>query len=977
MKKTTLEKTARICGILKVSQSETLMDGPENNQNEEQIKNFIYHCLELYIQKAPIEEFMPLIAENAVWISSGQDEFVSTDEGCKEMLLKKLSEETSFGKFTGPEMTVIPLGDTAICFGMIRVFANAEEDGGTQIRFSISVNGVTSGNMKIQSVHASLPVSPVAFIAEKSLPEKLEPQLLTGFDDLEESFRIAADQEGIFVWTISLDTMKLNVSASIVRMYEVNMLPFTSLSEFCEQTINQNFCHPDDVSTYRRMFKLLMDGAKNVTCIVRRRNRLTRQWDWLRISYNLSMFSEPGKMRLIGSATEVNSLMKAQQKYYSFLNYRLFAQRDAIASFTVSLSRNLCLDCRCNIPPFSDLIQNQGLDFFFKQLADDMPEGPERTSFQTVFNTRMLLSRFKDGENSIHYEFRYHPKNGRPVWRRSDIELLENPDTHDVEAFIYTFDIDYIKNQQLTGRHLIQNDYEFIGLIDTVEQKLITFTQNSADVLLRDERIVDYQKGLRSLLNLTEEESASSEAFDALAFERIVDELSEKESYVYTMQTSDSETGKKLLKGWKCFYMPDDAKLIVMTCTDVTENFENEQKQKELLSMALEQARQATIAKSSFLSNMSHEIRTPLNAIIGMTALASQDPENMAHVQDCLSKIDVSAKFLLSLINDILDMSRIESGTATIKHEKFSSAELIDSIDVISKSQAAAKGITYESRFLNAVDPEYIGDQTRLQQVLINIIGNAIKYTPTGGSVTLTVDRQKINASEAMLRFVIADTGIGISRNFLPHIFEPFKQEHTGTTTVYGGTGLGLAISKNLVEMMGGTITVQSVQGAGTTFAITVMLGIDNSQCDTEARIEEKPVEVQPDEYDFTGKRILLCEDHPLNIEVAKHILEHVGFSVDVAENGVIGVEQFMDHGDDWYSCVLMDIRMPIMDGLAATQKMRAAPLPYAKTVPIIAMSANAFAEDVEKSLSAGMNAHLAKPIEPDVLYSTLKRYIK
>ncbi len=948
-----------------------------DEQYEEQVKNFIFHCWELYVQRAPIEEFESLVADDAVWISSGKDEFVTNSEEGRQLLLKKLSSEMAFGKITGSDLTIIPQGDNAICFGLLHVFANAEEDGGTQIRFSINVSGVTSGNMKICGVHASLPASPLAMRPEIVRPVVSEPQLLSGFDDLEESFRIAADQEGIFVWTINLDSMTLNVSSSITRTYEVNMLPFTTLSMFCEQTIEQGFCHPDDVSTYRRMFKLLLDGAKNVTCIVRRKNKLTRQWDWLRISYNLSLFSEPQKPRLIGSATEVNSLMKAQQKYYSFLNYRLFAQRDAIASFTVSLSRNLCLDCRCRIPPFNEIDQSKGLDVFFHRLSEDIPEGEERTRFQSVFNVQLLLSRFKDGETSIHFEFRYLPVNGRAVWRRSDIEMLENPDTHDVEAFIYTFDIDYAKNQQLVSRHLIRKDYEFIGLIDIVEKQLITFTQGSQDVLRSDWRIADYDDGMLEKLNLRPEEAASSEAYEALSLEHIREELAEKDAYVYTMQTVDDESGRKLLKGWKCFYMPEDSKLIIITCTDVTETFEAEQQQKDLLTMALEQAKQATVAKSSFLSNMSHEIRTPLNAIIGMTSLALQDAENQEHVQDCLGKIDVSAKFLLSLINDILDMSRIESGTATIKHEKFLSADLIDSVDGISKSQAATKGITYESRFVNAVDPEYIGDQTRLQQVLINIIGNAIKYTPSGGSVTMTVDRQRISNTEAMLRFVIADTGIGISREFLPHIFEPFKQEHAGTTSAYGGTGLGLAITKNIVEMMGGTITVQSTQGQGTTFAITVMLGIDNSVSNNAAEVEEKPVVVQPQVYDFTGKRILLCEDHPLNIEVAKHILEHVGFTVDVAENGVSGVEQFMDHGDGWYSCVLMDIRMPLMDGLTATQKIRGAPLSYAKTVPIVAMSANAFAEDVEKSLSAGMNAHLAKPIEPDVLYSTLRRFIK
>lgn len=950
------------------------------NWYDDQVKNFILHCLEMYMQRSSIEDFESLVADDAVWIGIRENEYADSREQFMKLLQVKLSDETYSGRFTESEMKIIPRGDSATCLGRLTV-SNTTDTDDTQLRFTLCITGIESGNMKIQCLHISMPGlesdQGTALLPEKPGAKIIESQTLSELDELEESFRVAADQEGIFVWTISLDSMTLNVSSSITRTYEVNMRPFTNLSMFCEQTIEQGFCHPDDVSTYRRMFKLLIDGAKNVTCIVRRKNKQNRQWDWLRISYNLSLFSEPQKPRLIGSATEVNSLMKAQQKYYSFLNYRLFAQRDAIASFTVSLSRNLCLDCRCRIPPFNEIDQSKGLEAFFHRLSEDIPEGEERTRFQTVFNVQLLLSRFKDGENSIHFEFRYLPVNGRAVWRRSDIEMLENPDTHDVEAFIYTFDIDYIKNQQLVSRHLIRNDYEFIGLIDIVEKKLITFTQGSQDVLRSDWRMADYDEAMLDKLNLLPEEAASSEAYEALSLEHIREELAEKDAYVYTMQTVDDETGKNLLKGWKCFYMPEDSKLIIITCTDVTETFETEQQQKDLLTMALEQAKQATVAKSSFLSNMSHEIRTPLNAIIGMTSLALQDAENQEHVQDCLGKVDVSAKFLLSLINDILDMSRIESGTATIKHEKFSSAELIDGIDVISKSQAATKGITYESRFLNAVDPEYIGDQTRLQQVLINIVGNAIKYTPSGGTVTMTVDRQKISATEAMLRFVIQDTGIGISKEFLPHIFEPFKQEHTGTTANYGGTGLGLAISKNIVELMGGTITVQSTQGSGTTFAITVMLGIDNSVSDNAAEVEEKPVVVPPQVYDFTGKRVLLCEDHPLNIEVAKHILEHVGFSVDVAENGVSGVEQFMDHGDDWYSCVLMDIRMPLMDGLTATQKIRCAPLQYAKSVPIVAMSANAFAEDVEKSLSAGMNAHLAKPIEPDVLYSTLKRYIK
>ena len=544
----------------------------------------------------------------------------------------------------------------------------------------------------------------------------------------------------------------------------------------------------------------------------------------------------------------------------------------------------------------------------------------------------------------------------------------------------------------------------------------------------------------------------------------------------------------------------------------LNENLSESQKH---LKDALEASKQANRAKTTFLSNMSHEIRTPMNAIISLNRIALNDPNLTPQTKEYLDKIGASAKHLLVLINDILDMSRIESGRMEIKDEEFNFREFLEQVNVIVSGQCADQKLHYECIIIGKTEEYYIGDNMKLKQVLINILGNAVKFTSAPGSVTLTVEQTASFKKHRTLSFIISDTGIGMSKDYLPKIFDTFSQENEGTSNKYGSTGLGMAITKNIVTMMNGDIKVDSEKGVGSTFTVTVTLkvaehsvneknggtllnglhalvvddehvtcehaqliaetvgirtevatsgeqglemirsckakdeayqliltdcnmpGMDGITFTKELRgiignetivilltdydwkdVKEEAIQagvdavlhkplftetltkcvqdimnqrknftenapehiVEEDDPSFAGlegSMVLFAEDMDVNAEIMMTLLEMRQIRSERAENGQIAVELFSKQPAGYYDAILMDIRMPVMDGLEATRTIRAMERPDAKSIPIIAMTANAFDEDVQNSLQAGMNAHLSKPVEPERLYETLDRMIQ
>ena len=388
------------------------------------------------------------------------------------------------------------------------------------------------------------------------------------------------------------------------------------------------------------------------------------------------------------------------------------------------------------------------------------------------------------------------------------------------------------------------------------------------------------------------------------------------------------------------------------------------------LQLAVQRETKANLAKREFLFNMSHDIRTPMNAIIGFTALAQTHIDDRGQVEDYLKKISVSSQHLLSLINDVLDMSRIESGKVTLEAKPVHLPELVHELRDIIQAVVSKKDLSLTLDTVGVENEDVIADPLRLEQILINVLANAVKFTPDGGQISLwIVQKDTAPAGYADFEFHIKDNGIGMSEEFQKHIFEQFARERTSTVSKIQGTGLGMAITKSLVDMMGGRITVKSEQEKGSEFTISLRFPIG------EAKTEQTPPAAKASA--FTGKKLLVVEDNELNLEIASTLLKEAGFAVDTAENGKVAVEKVEAASADRYDLILMDIQMPEMDGYEATRRIRALPDTKKAALPIVAMTANAFEDDRKNALRAGMNGHIAKPLDIQKLFQVLSELLK
>lgn len=744
-------------------------------------------------------------------------------------------------------------------------------------------------------------------------------------------------------------------------------------------------------------------------------------------------------------------------------------------------------------------------DYIMEQFFESIEDETEKKMIKNSVQRDKVLADYDKGRTE--YRFTYLRKSNHQslFWASTIFRNYIDPETGDIIMFFYTFDMTETKLKEQLVTQIAELDHDTTIDIDILHDHFtLIASQKTGQNILPPKGY--FQEEIRKLANRFMDEKNAQIYIRNLDYEYMKRQLEQNNVYSFVIEIKDVD-GSTQIKKYQLFYIDKLLQRICMARSDVTDVVRQEQQQKNNLSAALIAAEQANAAKSDFLSRMSHEIRTPMNAIIGMTTIAAQSIGDDERIADCLSKIGISSRFLLSLINDILDMTRIESGKMLLKNEKIPTEEFLTDINSICYTQAASKNIDYECIIDSALDDYYLGDAMKLQQVLINILSNAIKFTNEGGKVNFIVSQKRKTKDIAELRFIINDTGIGISQSFMDKLFEPFSQESTGITNAYGGTGLGLAISKNIIDMMDGKITVHSIKNVGSEFIVDLKLGIteesrkqynkkintdfsylstlviddDISVCESTLMILKdmgikaewidsgyKAIEkvkhmkmkksfydiilidwkmpgmdgietakgireiVGPDvtiiimtaydwasieheakiagvnlliskpmfrsslvsaftkalgnkadqkesvipEYDFKGRKILLVEDNAINTEVATVLLEKKGFTVETADNGLRALELFSKSEPGTYDAILMDIRMPLMDGLTATINIRHLSNQDAKSIPIIAMTANAFDEDKDKSKAAGMNAHLAKPISPEQLYQTLYNLI-
>ena len=693
-----------------------------------------------------------------------------------------------------------------------------------------------------------------------------------------------------------------------------------------------------------------------------------------RTFYTITRDSSGSPETAYGVAMDVTAQSLEKKKYRASLQALLAANPDALCAYQISLTRNVISDEHGTSQFILDALKSDTADGTFAKAAGLIADTEEREHFRSVMNCAALRKKFESGQTSFHYDYRRLDEGGKKIWVRTFVHMLMNPESAEIMAILYSLNIGAEVDRAAISRIISNQAYDYTmvlyletGLfrIESVAEGLVT---EFNEVFRSEDRLYEYSLFREQSLERIPDPDERRKTAELSSISRIRQEMERNGSYEFIAQVRfERRPDRMCYRKFQHFYLSKEEGKILVLGSDVTEMMQNLEVEQALRR----QADAANSAKSEFLSRMSHDMRTPLNGILGMTYLARQENKS-ENIEGYLSKIDTSSHFLLALINDVLDMSKAENNQIEMHPEPYTQEEFREYMEAVIMPLVREKQQTihFETALPEGMIP--CMDRLRINQVVFNLLSNAVKFTPEGGKIAYTAQGTMTPENKMHLHIEVSDSGVGMSEEFQKIIFNPFTQEARNDTDWNRGTGLGMAITRKLVDKAGGTISVRSTPGKGSTFfldmtfdAISEKQAEDNRKKKEAGRTGAGTV--------LRGRRVLMCEDHPLNQTIAKAFLDRMGICAELAENGRDGVEIFRKSPAGCFSCILMDIRMPVMDGYAAARAIRALDRPDAAMVPIIAMTADAFEEDVRRCLEAGMNAHIAKPIE----FETIRRVLE
>lgn len=768
----------------------------------------------------------------------------------------------------------------------------------------------------------------------------------------------------ILVWEYNPETHKANFikTAHFDSAMKIHGLDGDSV-KVPESLINS--IAPNDRKRYIEFYRAVQNGTSgSIDVELRIPDETEKRYE--RITYLVSHDADGKPVQWYGMSQNITAELRLIENYNrEKMMLRKTSPENLFAKSRYNLTDNRMLvfwvkDNAKDVEITPDMNYDTVLEAMMESAMDDA----ERQKIKETLGRENVIRRHRDGEQTLSVEFKRKTLSNRLSWALATVNTFTLSDGS-IEAFTYGYDITESVLSQKIMTLLEELDFDLIGVIDTESGRYFMHdTVAHPDESVRmwggdlNEHVAENVRGHVP-------EAEINEALEAMSPEHVRSELRQNGSYEYAMNfEKDGQIHRKLVR---FCYLDSKHNYVFLCRQDITKEYRRELERVQKLNAALQSAHQADEAKTMFLAGISHDMRTPLNGIIGFTRLALKT-ENMEHRLDYLKKIDSSGKLLLSFVNDVLELLRLDSGKNTMHPEEILLNSLIDEVVVPVRVSAEQKSVHFVTDIPQGMNVSAFVDKLKMQEVMLNLLSNAVKFTPEQGTVMFLFEILEEPIQGCNTRIVVQDTGIGVGHEFISKMFEPFMQEHNALTkNISGGTGLGLSIVKRIVDHMKGFIEVESEQGLGTKF--TVLLPIEYREADVQDNV------IRIEDVEFKGQRLLLCEDNMLNMEIAKTLLEDKGFIVDCAEDGVEGLQKYKEAGPDAYAGILMDIRMPRMNGYEAVECIRALDREDAKKVPIIAMTADAYPEDIQHCHDAGMNAHIAKPIDQEDMFRVLAKW--
>ncbi|MDD3336106.1 MAG: PAS domain-containing protein [Eubacteriales bacterium] len=826
-----------------------------------------------------------------------------------------------------------------------------------------SLNSITGEYLYIQLRGTAVPQADgtqLAYVSYSDITaERLNAQKLRASERILEA---ATEHAGLWYWTFDPATDKAYFSERCIRDFGFPPV----MENFPESWLKKGRVLSEYCDIFRNAVRDIKReaGEANFEAQVKMKDNLPH-WNEFRFKYLPNEDGTPGLA--VCTARIIDEQKAAQTRYELESQKPSLGEQDLLYHSAMNLTTGQTIDHVYHVENQDLAKENITIEKITQYVASRIVDAADREKFIRLNQLPTLREMAQRGENRYSMDYRRRMPDGRILWVRNLWSIVQNPNSDELILFAYCYNIHAQKMlSEILSRSTSLSYIALSSLYLDSDQAMLHIAggeQNTNEFLPYDkfrhihaERIADRVERQDYLYNTDPK--------------TIIEQLKKSDTYFFLTKVKQPD-GSLVIYRTQLYSYDRENNICVLTVSNVTELLKQEEQKKDQLTQALEVAQQANRAKTDFLSAMSHDIRTPMNAIVGMCELALENERDSAQVHESLQTIQSSSQILLSLINNILDMSRIESGKLVLNEAPFSLKAQVQKTADSYRILAQQKKQQFQLHTSISHDSCY-ADVARIHSAIDNIVSNAIKYTPEGGTVTYRVTELPYEKSGiGLYHFEISDTGIGISEAAQAHIFEPFYRGEGGIDPNTQGTGLGLSITKEIVELKGGTISVKSAVNVGTTFIVELPLHFSTEKVPDDSAQAKKSAQ----ERDLTGIHILVCEDHPVNQKVVARILEKAHASVTIAANGQEGYEKFVQSLPGTYQMIFMDIRMPVMDGYEATAAIRASTHAQAKTIPIVALSANAFAENVQKSLQHGMNAHIAKPVVPQQIYDAVATF--